>query len=101
MLKQVSIISDKLSTLWGNADSYTGYYIFATALFLLSMLSQNFNLIIDHGVSAPGHGREVVDGLDSSKTNLFQLMSNVQIPGEKFMTQRCKFTLQQIPKMLV
>ena len=48
------------------------------------MLSQEFSFIIDRHISEPGHGREVVDGLNSTdKGFLFQLMSIVQRPGEK------------------
>ena len=50
----------------------------------LSMLSQAFNIIIDKLVSAPAHGREVVDCLNTTeKRFIFRLMSTVQIPGAK------------------
>ena len=50
----------------------------------MSMLSQAFSVIIDHGISAPGHGREVVDSLNAiEKVFLFQLISTVQLPVEK------------------
>ena len=49
------------------------------------MLSQYFSVIIERGISAPGHGREVVDGLNSiDKMFLFQLVSTVQFTGENF-----------------
>ena len=55
----------------------------------MSMLSQIFSVIIDPSVSAPGHGREVVDGLNITYIRfLFQLMSTVQLPGANFMTHR-------------
>ena len=48
------------------------------------MLSQAFSVIIDRGISAPGNGREVVDGLNAiDKMFLLQLMTTVQLPGAK------------------
>ena len=48
------------------------------------MLSKVFYVIIDHGISVPGHRREVVYGLNATdKSFLFQLISTMQIPGEK------------------
>ena len=38
----------------------------------MSLMSQNYSIIIDRGISAPGHGKEVVDGLnDVDNTCLF------------------------------
>ena len=48
------------------------------------MFSQDFSVIIDHDISAPGHGREVVYGINSSeKTFLLQLIPTVQLTSEK------------------
>ena len=39
-------------------------------------------MIIDQGISAPGHRKEVVDGLNAvDKRYINQLMSKVQLPG--------------------
>ena len=40
--------------------------------------------IIGRGIVAPGHGREVVDGLNAiEKSFLFHLISTLQLPGTK------------------
>ena len=45
-------------------------------------MSQCYSIIIDRGISAPGHGKEVVDGLNTvDKIYIYQLMSTVQLPG--------------------
>ena len=45
-------------------------------------MSQCYSVIIDRGISAPGHGKEVVDGLNAiGKRYTYQLMSNVQLTG--------------------
>ena len=48
----------------------------------MSVISQTYSLIIDCGISAPGHGKEVDDGLNAvDKRYIYQLMSKVQLPG--------------------
>ena len=45
-------------------------------------MSQTYSIIIYCGKSAPGHGKEVVDGLNAvDKRYIYQLMSKVQLPG--------------------
>ena len=45
-------------------------------------MSQTYSIIIDCGISAPGHRKEVVDVLNAvDKRYLYQLMSRVQIRG--------------------
>ena len=48
----------------------------------MSVISQTYSLIIDWGISAPGHGKEVVDALNAvDKRYIYQLMSKVQFHG--------------------
>ena len=50
----------------------------------MSVMSQCYSIIIDREISAPGYGKEVVDGLnDVDKNYIYQLMSTVQLPGSK------------------
>ena len=64
LLKNSKCLGAGHSTIWESIDSFTKHYKCDTTLFLLSILPQYFNITIDHGISAPGHGREVVDGLN-------------------------------------
>ena len=51
-------------------------------MYLMSVMSQYYSIIIDWGISAPGHGKEVVDGLnDADKRYIYQLMSTVKLTG--------------------
>ena len=73
-----------LSTICQNTDGCDEYYRYATELYLMSLWSQDFSVIIDRGISAPGHAREVVDGLKViDKRFIYQLMSTVQLSGAK------------------
>ena len=55
------------STICENTDGFAEHYRCATALYLLSILSQSFDIFTDRRISAPGHGREIVDALDSTE----------------------------------
>ena len=50
----------------------------------MPVLSQFYSVIIDQGITAPGHGKEAVDCINAiEKHYIYQLISNVQIPGSK------------------
>ena len=55
-----------VSTIWENTDGCDEFYRCATALYALSILSQSYNIVIESGIIAPGHGIEVVDGLNAT-----------------------------------
>ena len=48
----------------------------------MSVISQTYSLIIDRGISAPGHRKEVVDGLNAvDKRYIYHNMSKFQTTG--------------------
>ena len=60
------------------------YYRYATAWFILSMLSQAYNIFIDCVVRAPGHDTEFIYSLNAiDKKFLFPLIDPVKLPGSK------------------
>ena len=84
-----------LSTIWENTDGCTEQYRCATSLYLMSVLSQLHSIIFDRGVSAPGHGKEVVNGLIAiDKRYMYQLMSIVQLPGSKIFEKQIVIILE-------
>ena len=73
-----------LSIIWENTDGCVDQYRCATALYLVSVLSQRHSIIFDRGISAPGHVEEMFEGLNSiDKRYMYQLMSTVQLLGSK------------------
>ena len=71
-----------LIIIWENTDGCAEQCICAIALYLMSFFSQRHSTIFDLGINTPGHGKEVVDGLnDTEKRFMYQLMSTVQLPG--------------------
>ena len=50
----------------------------------MSVMSQCYSIKIYLVISAPGYGKEVVDGINATdKHYIYQLMSNVQLPHSK------------------
>ena len=73
-----------MSTIWENTDGCAEQYRCASALYLMSFLFQCYAIIIYRGISAPDHGKEVIDGINAIyKRYIYQLVSNVQLPGSK------------------
>ena len=49
-----------------------------------NFFSQRHSIIFDRGISEPGYGKEVVDGLNAiAKRYMYELISTVQLPGSK------------------
>ena len=66
-------------TIWENTDGCSEQYICASALYLMSVMSQCYSVTIYQGISAPGHGKYVVYGLNAvDKIYIYKLMSNIQ-----------------------
>ena len=74
----------KLSTIWENTDGCVEQYRCAFELNIKSVMLQCYSVIIDSGITSPGHGKEVVDGINVIyKHYIYQLMSIVQLLRSK------------------
>ena len=71
LLQNRTVLFSEMSNMWENTDGCAEQFFCTTALYLLSMLAYEYKIIIDRGVGAPGHGREVVDGLNATKKAFF------------------------------
>ena len=50
----------------------------------MPVLSQSHSVIINRSISAPGYGKEVVDGINAiGKRYMYQLMYDVQLTGSR------------------
>ena len=54
-LKKRKLLETALSTIWGNTDGCVEQYRCAFTLYLMSVMSKCYSIIIDRGISAPGH----------------------------------------------
>ena len=57
MLKEQKVLTSTLSTIWENTDGCAEKYRCASEIYLMSVFSQCFSIIIYRGISAPGHGK--------------------------------------------
>ena len=81
-LKEEKKLTASFSKIWENNDGCAKQYICASEFYLMSVMSQCYSVIIDRGISAPGYGKQVVDGLNAvDKRYIYQLMSIFQLPG--------------------
>ena len=60
LLKSKQLLTTSLSTIWENTYSCAEQYRCASALYLMSVMSQTYSIIIDRGIFAPGNGKDVV-----------------------------------------
>ena len=67
---------------WKNTDGCDEQYRFDSEMYLLSVMTQCYSGINYQGISAPRHGREVVDRLNAvDKRYIYHLMYNAQLTG--------------------
>jgi hypothetical protein len=71
-------------TMFDNTNGCAKQYRCATAIHLLSMLATEFNITINRSVGAPGHGKDLVDGLNGcDKQFLKKMMMRITVPGNE------------------
>ena len=64
-----------MSTLREDTGGCANKYRCALAIYLMTMLSYSYSIIMDNAIKSPGHGNNVVDGLNSTyKCYLKELM---------------------------
>ena len=69
----------QLITIWENIDGCAEQYRSATALLIIYLILNFSNAIIDHYVSAPVHGKYVVDGLNNVDKNIIDIINIIQL----------------------
>ena len=83
LLQNIKVSLTKNNTIWDNTDGCAEKYICATEIYLLSMLSHAYTIVIDSVIVAPGHGEYFVDFLNATyKRFVTMFMKTVQLPGE-------------------
>ena len=53
-------------TVWDDTDGCGKQYRCGTAMYLLSVLASTYGIVIDRAIGAPGHGKDIVDGLNAT-----------------------------------
>ena len=65
LLKDKKILTTSLSTILRNTGGCAKQYRCASVLYLMSVMYQCYPIITYRGISAPGHGKDIVYGLNA------------------------------------
>ena len=60
------ILVSAMSTVWEDTDGCSNKYRFALAIYLMSVLSSLYGVIMDREINAPGHVNSVVDVINAT-----------------------------------
>ena len=76
------------STLMEDRDKWAKEYRSDPSLYLISALSMKYGIVIDCAIGAPGHGKDVVDGLNAVdkgflRNAMFRLVNPEEDANEK------------------
>ena len=75
LLKNRKICFADMITIWEKMYGCMEQYRCATVLYLMSILAQAYNVIIDHGVGSPGNSREVVNVLNTTEKRFLSMLT--------------------------
>ena len=53
-----------MSTVWEDTDGCSKQYRWALDIYLMTVLSSLYGIIMDRAINVPGHGKNVVDGIN-------------------------------------
>ena len=53
-----------MSTVWEDTNGFAKQYMCSLAIYLMTVLSSSYGIIMDSESNAPGYGKSVVDGLN-------------------------------------
>ena len=67
MLDNMRQINQDVSgcTIWESTDGCSKQYRYGDALYFLSYASAKYTIIVDRMIGAPGHGKDIVDGINA------------------------------------
>ena len=72
LLLDRGVFKKAMSWIWETTDGCAKQYIYATALYLLSSISQKYNIVIVRAICAPGHGKGCIDSQNGIDKNLLK-----------------------------
>ena len=80
-LKLSGRLKEEISVMFDGTDGCAKQYRSGTALFLLSLHAAMHRIVIDRAIGAPGHGKDIIDGLNATeKRFLAQKMTMIGMP---------------------
>ena len=59
------ILVSGMSTIWEDKEGCAKQYMCALDKYLITVLSSSYVIIMDRTINSPGHGKNVVDGINA------------------------------------
>ena len=56
-----------ISTVWEDTNGCANQYRCDLNIYLITVLSSSYGIIMDREIHAPGHGKDIVDGLNTTE----------------------------------
>ena len=69
-----------MSTVWEDTGGFEKQYRCALAIYLMTVLSSSYGIIMNRAINAPGNGKNAVGGLNA--TEKFYLKGGIEIIGK-------------------
>jgi hypothetical protein len=70
------------STMWDETDGCMKQYRSGNAMYLLTVLAAMFDITIDRAIGAPGHGKDLVDGLNATDKRYLKELFKMLLEAE-------------------
>ena len=61
-----------MSTVWEDTDSCSNQFRCSLDLYLMTVLSSSYGVIIDCTINAPGHRNNYIDGINATDKHYFK-----------------------------
>ena len=93
MMDQLKLNNQEISgcTVWKSTDGCSKQYRCGSALYFLSYISIKYKMIIDRMIGAPGHGKDLVDGINAIDTRYLKgKMCMIGTPEVNYCSKRIK-----------
>ena len=66
------ILVSGMSTVWENTYGCAKKYSWYLSVYLMTVLSSSYGIIVDIEINTPGHGNNVVYGLSATEKKIFE-----------------------------
>ena len=63
---ELGLLVSGLYTVWGDTDGCAKLYRCSLGIYLMTVISYLYRIIMDHAINATGHVKNLVDGLNTN-----------------------------------
>ena len=89
---ELVILVSVMSTVWEDTDGCSKQYRCSLAIYLMTVLSYLYGIIMDRAMNSPRHGKSIVDGLNDN--DKFYLREKMELLGKLKMNETLKIRIR-------